>query len=47
MIKVNNTKDLNIDERITTFQDQLKNEFVYRIPLRYFTDLGKINFSLK
>ena len=45
--KANDAKDLNIDERITKFQDQLKNEYVYRIPLRYFTDLGKINFPVK
>ena len=25
----------------------MKNEHVYRIPLKYFKDLGKINFSLK
>ena len=43
----NDTTDLNINERITKFQDQLKNEFVYRIPLHYFTDLEKINFPLK
>ena len=39
-----NITDLNIKERITKFQDQLENEFVYKIPLCYFTDLGKINF---
>ena len=39
--------DLNTNERITKFQDQLKNEFVYRIPLRHFKYLGKINFPLK
>ena len=43
----NDITDLNINERIRKFQDQLKNEFVYRISLRYFTDLGKINFPLK
>ena len=43
----NDITDLNINERITKFQNQLKNEFVYRIPLRYFSDIGKINFSLK
>ena len=37
---------LNINERISNFSDQLKNKHVYRIPLRYFTYLGKINFSL-
>ena len=45
--KANDAKHLNIDERITRFQDQQKNEYVYRIPLRYFTDLGKINFLEK
>ena len=45
--KANDAKDLNIDHRIDKFQDQLKNEYVYGIPLRYFTDLGKINFPLK
>ena len=39
--------DLNINEMITKFQNQLKNEFVYRIPLRYFSDIGKIKFPLK
>ena len=33
--KANDAKDLNTDERITKFQDQLKNKYVYRIPLRY------------
>ena len=32
---------------MTNFQNQLKNEYVCRIPLRYFTDLGKINFPTK
>ena len=45
--KENDAKDLNTDERISKFGDQLKNEHVYRIPIRYFTDLGKINFLLK
>ena len=40
-------KDLNIDDRITKFKNQLKNEYVYRIPLRYFTNIGKINFPTK
>ena len=29
------------------FKNQLKNEFVYRIPLRYFSDIEKINFPTK
>ena len=28
-------------------QNQLKNEYVYRVPLRYFSDIGKINFPSK
>ena len=44
---LNDITDLNINERITKFQNQLKNELANRIPLRYFTDLGKINFPLK
>ena len=43
--KKQHTKDLNIDDRIKLFQNQLKN--VYRIPLRYFSDIGKINFPTK
>ena len=43
----NDIADLNINKRITKFQNQLKNEFVYRIPLHYFSDIGKINFPLK
>ena len=43
----NDVKDLNIEERILKFESQLRDEYVYRIPLRYFTDLGKINFPLK
>ena len=40
-------KDLNIDQRIAKFKEQLKNKFLYRIPLRYFCDIGKINFPTK
>ena len=46
-LKKNHAKDLNIDERIELFHDQLADEFVYRIPLRYFSDIGKINFPTK
>ena len=45
--KEKHAKDLNIDQRIELFQTQLKNEFVSRIPLRYFSDIRKINFSTK
>ena len=37
--KSNNAKDLTIYERISKFSDQLKIELVYRISLRYFTNL--------
>ena len=40
-------KDPNIDDRITKFQNILKKEHIYRIPLRYFTGLSKINFPTK
>ena len=36
--KAHDAKDLNIGNRTSKFQNQLKNEYVYRIPLRYFTD---------
>ena len=29
------------------FKNQLKKEYIYRIPLRYFSDIGKINFPTK
>ena len=44
---LNDIKYLSINKRIIKFENQPKNEFVYRIPLRYFTHLGKINFPLK
>ena len=46
-MKKNHAEDLNIDERIPLFKNQLKNEFIYRIPLRYISDIGKINFPTK
>ena len=45
--KLTHAKDLNIDERISLFQNQLKNEYVHRIPLQYLSDIGKINFPTK
>ena len=39
--------DLNIKDRITLFHDQLKNEYIYRIPLRYLSDTVKINIPTK
>ena len=29
------------------FQEQLKNEKIYRIAIRYFSDIGKVNFPTK
>ena len=46
-LKKNYTKDLNLGDCIAKFKNIIKNEHVYRIPLRYFTDLGKINFPTK
>ena len=45
--KKTHAKDLKIYERIDLFHDQLADEFVYRIPLRYFSDIRKINFPAK
>ena len=39
--------DDNLGNRLDKFKDQLKNEYTCRIPLRYFSDIGKINFPLK
>ena len=38
---------MNIDDRITKFKETLKNEHVYKIHFRYFTDLSKISFPTK
>ena len=46
-LKANYAKDRNIDHRISKFKEMLKNEHVYGVPHRYFTDLGKINFPTK
>ena len=45
--KQKHAKNLNIDRRIELFKNQLKYESVSRIPLRYFSDIGKINFLTK
>ena len=47
ILKANYPKDLNIDDRIAKFKNFIKNENVYSIPWRYFTDLGLINFPTK
>ena len=45
--KKTHSTDLNLEKRISLFKNQLKNEFFYRIPLRYFSGIGKINFPTK
>ena len=45
--KKTHSTDLNPEKRISLFKEQLKNEHVYRIPLRYFSDIGKISFPTK
>ena len=37
--------DKNLGSRITDFHDQLGKNFFYRIPLKFFTDLGLVNFT--
>ena len=42
-----NRTDDNIDERTQKFQNQLKNVYWYRIPLKYIWDLGLVNTPIK
>ena len=37
----------NFRDREAKFRNQLKNKYVYRVPLKYISDLGKINFPNK
>ena len=39
--------DDNIDKRIRKFVDVINKDNIYRIPLSYFCDLGKINYPVK
>ena len=43
----NDTSNDNLKERLTKFQKIVKNNNVYRIPSRYLTHLGLVNFSVK
>ena len=45
--KKSHAKDVDIDKRIELFSDHLQDEFIYRISLRYFSGLGKIDFPTK
>ena len=37
----------NFNDSEAKFRNQLKNKYVYRVPLKYICDLGKINFPTK
>ena len=39
--------DENLHERTEKFGVQIDDEYVYRVPLKYFCNLGKINFPTK
>ena len=39
--------DGNFREREAKFRNQLKDKYVYKIPLKYICDIGKINFPIK
>ena len=41
------TTDDNLEDRIGKFGLQIDKKYVYRLPLKYFCDLGKINFPMK
>ena len=43
----NNRTDNNINERIQKFQNQLKNTYWYRVPLKYIADIGQVNTPIK
>ena len=42
-----NRTDDNMDERIQKFQNQLKNTYWYRVPLKYTVDIGQVNTPIK
>ena len=39
--------DGNFRDREAKFRNQLKDKYVYKIPLKYICDIGKINFPIK
>ena len=39
--------EANLTKRIEKFQDQLKNERIYRIPLKFMCSLGLVNQCVK
>ena len=42
-----NRTDNNLDDRIVKFYAELGNKYVYRIPLKYICNIGKINCPTK
>ena len=48
-VTLNSTErtDSDLDDRIAKFANQIKNKYVYRIPLKYICDIEKINFPTK
>ena len=42
-----NKTDLNLTDRTGKLQNQNKNEFVYRVPLKFLCDLGLVNQCFK
>ena len=42
-----NRTDDNIDQRIQKFQNQLKTDYYYRIPLKYICNLGLVNQPIR
>ena len=44
---VNNRSNRNLTERVTKCQEIIKTENIYKIPLKFLSDLGLINFPFK
>ena len=44
---VGNRTDENVTDRIAKFQDQIKDEYIYRIPLKYLCVVGLVNQCFK
>ena len=42
-----NSTDANLTQRITTFSTQTRDDYIYRIPLRFLSDVTKSNQIIK
>ena len=42
-----NRTDDNLEQRIEKFHDQIQDDYIYRIPLKYITELGFVNQPVK